>query len=455
MNSIKTTPSSSPIDIIRTIFGSNVTNSLLSVDYGDEALKFSMNGFITKGDYSGKKRQFLLFINHRLVESKSLKKAIFDDVYNSIFPSSVQPFVYMSLEMDPTCLDVNVSPTKNEVNFLNEDAIVEKVKAAVEEKLLEVNETRKLYTQQLLPGASVVAEKSFEERTYPKDMVRTDSNTQSIVKYFQQDSSSQSPNASQIIKSPGLNRSKSKKFKMTTQLSSINKLRDEVAKCHDEGLRSQIEKLKFVGVANKSQALIQCDNILYLCDTQRLCLELFYQQAIDNFEDFDGIEFVDPIDIEELSKIGFDMKECNWQDEDGPKDQLANRVKIILMEQREMLRAYFNITINDVGELEKLPSIVPSFMPLMSHLPVFIIRLACDINYDDEEECFKAICQELASFYSKLSLTATRDDLNLLAETIIFPAIKQHLLPPKSFLTDGTFMKLTSLQELYKVFERC
>lgn len=419
-----------------------------------------MNGFMSKGDYSGKKRHFLLFINHRLVDSKSLKKAIFDDVYGAVLPSNVHPFVYMSLEMDPMNLDVNVSPTKHEVNFLNEDVIVEKIKEAVEDKLLGTNETRKLYTQQLLPGAAVVAEKSFGERekVYAKDMVRTDSKTQTIVKFLNSSDFSQedaSPKASQVIKSPSLNRSWQKQQKLPTKLSSINELRAEISSKCEDTLKCQLEKLKFVGIATQSKALIQCDNILYLCDTQRLSQELFYQRAVENFENFNSIEFEEPLNVQKLALIGFDLKECAWEEADGPKDQLAEQVHVILVDQREMLKHYFNISITADGSLETLPSLVPSYLPLMSKLPIFIIRMACEVNYDDEKECFKSICQELATFYSSFSLTTADDDLNYLAETILYPSIRKNLQPSLKLATDGTFLKLTSLQDLYKVFERC
>lgn len=459
-NSIKTLSSSSPIDIIRIIYGSNVANSLLSVNCSHDNLKFSMNGFISKGDYSGKKRHFLLFINHRLVESKSLKKAIFDEVYNALLPNNVHPFVYMSLEMDPTNLDVNVSPTKHEVNFLNEDAIVEKIKEAVGETLLDVNETRKLYTQQLLPGASAVSdEKSFEERekVYAKDMVRTDSKTQTIVKFLEGKSSqgyhSQSPkNNSHITITSPMNRSKTK---LETSLTSINELKKEIDEECDDGLHDQLSKLKFVGVASKSKALVQCENILYLCDTQELSRELFYQQSVRYFENFDSIEFEEPLSIYELALIGFDLNECGWEEADGSKQELAKQVEAILIDQRQMLSEYFSITINEEAELASLPSIIPTHSPLMSSLPLFVIRMATEVNYEDEKHCFKTICDELASYYSRLSLTSAESDLQQLSENVLYPEIMKKLSPPKKFLTDGTLLKLTSLQELYKVFERC
>lgn len=153
-NSIRTQASSSPVEIIRTIYGNEVANSLLKVTCEKAELKYKMSGYISKADYSGKKGQFLLFINHRLVESKALKKALFDDLYRSFLTTQIQPFIYMSIELDPANVDVNVSPTKNEVTFLNEDLIIDEIKEAAEEVLLKTNETRQLYVQQLLPGAS-------------------------------------------------------------------------------------------------------------------------------------------------------------------------------------------------------------------------------------------------------------------------------------------------------------
>lgn len=240
-----------------------------------------------------------------------------------------------------------------------------------------------------------------------------------------------------------------------TQLTSIGELRSELNVECDDGLKEQIQKLKFVGLASNTKALIQCESILYLCDTQRLCTELIYQQVILNFENLDSMEIAEPLSIRELALIGFDMKECGWEEEDGCKEELAKQVESRLVAQREMLRDYFSITINSDCQLETLPSIVPCYSPLMSQLPLFIIRMATEINYDDEKSCFKSIAQELAKFYKTLSVTSSLRTMEYLMETIIYPEIKKKLLPPKQCLSDGSFLRLTSLQELYKVFERC
>ncbi|XP_070498450.1 DNA mismatch repair protein Mlh1 isoform X2 [Chironomus tepperi] len=455
-NSIKTQISESPIDIVRVIFGNEVANSLLKVKTGDEGLKFQMEGYISNANYSGKKGQFLLFINHRLVESKSLKKALFDDLYRTVLPNTVQPFIYMSIEIDPRNVDVNVSPTKHEVSFLNEDLIVENIKNEVEAVLLKTNETRKMYTQQLLPGAAQITfETSLKEKDkiYAKDMIRTDPKSQSIIKFLNQ--STESPNVSQIVQSSPETRKLQKKQIESTSLSSIKELMVEVEKSCNQNLKEQLKSLKFVGNVDRTKSLIQCENVLYLCDTRRLGWELFYQLSLKYFENFDVFEFEDPLDIKELAMIGFNLEECSWNEDDGPKEELSKQVESILLEHKEMLQEYFSITITDKG-LQSLPIIIQDYAPVFGHLPMFIVRLAADVNFDDEKECFKNICSELATFYSKWSVKESNEkEFEYLMEHVIFPKIQSHLQPPEKFVNDETFLKLTSLQELYKVFERC
>lgn len=58
-------------------------------------------------------------------------------------------FSAFSLEIAPQNVDVNVHPTKHEVHFLHEDAIIEAIVRAVETKLLGANSSRTYFTQVL------------------------------------------------------------------------------------------------------------------------------------------------------------------------------------------------------------------------------------------------------------------------------------------------------------------
>jgi len=56
-------------------------------------------------------------------------------IYSEHLPSKSYPFAYLSLEMPQRFVDVNVHPTKESVEFLNERAIIERIGQELKEKL--------------------------------------------------------------------------------------------------------------------------------------------------------------------------------------------------------------------------------------------------------------------------------------------------------------------------------
>ncbi|KAK1064875.1 DNA mismatch repair protein Mlh1, partial [Friedmanniomyces endolithicus] len=111
-------------DRIRIVHSSAIANELIEFELSNAQYGFNTEGLVSNANYSGKRTALLLFINHRSVESSTIKRAI-EHTYSTFLPKGGKPFVYLSLEIDPARVDINVHPTKREVNFLNEEEIIE------------------------------------------------------------------------------------------------------------------------------------------------------------------------------------------------------------------------------------------------------------------------------------------------------------------------------------------
>jgi DNA mismatch repair protein MLH1 len=89
------------------------------------------------------------------------------------------------------------------------------------------------------------------------------------------------------------------------------------------------------------------------------------------------------------------------------------------------------------------------------------------VHWATEAGCFETFLRELAYFYVPGSLEGTSRDTSIkeqhLAaekaerwqiEHVLFPVMRKYLLPPKSLL-ERDVVEVTSLPDLYRIFERC
>ena len=76
----------------------------------------------------------------------SLKQA-FEAFYGTLLAKGAHPFVYLSLEIVPHKVDVNVHPTKSEVGFEDEEDIVRVICDALAKKLEKASDSRSFKVQ--------------------------------------------------------------------------------------------------------------------------------------------------------------------------------------------------------------------------------------------------------------------------------------------------------------------
>lgn len=116
---------------IQDIFGASVSGQLVEV--GAETSVVSVGGFTGRPDQARKTlgNQFF-FVNGRFFRSPYLHKAVMK-AYENLVPQGVTPSYFIYLQMNPSDVDVNISPTKTEVKFDDEGVVFQTLFACVRE----------------------------------------------------------------------------------------------------------------------------------------------------------------------------------------------------------------------------------------------------------------------------------------------------------------------------------
>jgi DNA mismatch repair protein MutL len=121
------------------ILGSSYASKLVSVQENTNYL--NIYGFVGKPETAKKTRgDQYLFVNSRFIRSAYLNHA-FMSAYNEMIPADSYPLYVLFIDLDPTQIDVNVHPTKQEIKFEDEKIVYAFVQAAVKHALAQFSIT--------------------------------------------------------------------------------------------------------------------------------------------------------------------------------------------------------------------------------------------------------------------------------------------------------------------------
>lgn len=97
------------------LYGKDYNQRLLPVQ--QETENASINGFIVKPEFLKKTRgEQYFFVNKRFIKHAYLHHAI-ENAYQELIPKDCYPGYFIDIEIDPKEIDINIHPTKTEVNF--------------------------------------------------------------------------------------------------------------------------------------------------------------------------------------------------------------------------------------------------------------------------------------------------------------------------------------------------
>ncbi len=119
---------------IYNIYGKEVTDGLIDVEYMYEDIKIS--GVVGKPEIARANRSYqLFFVNKRYVKDKTLSAGA-EQAFKGLLPIGKFGFLVLNIQIEPKLIDVNVHPTKLEIRFQEEQKVFKAVYHAIREALL-------------------------------------------------------------------------------------------------------------------------------------------------------------------------------------------------------------------------------------------------------------------------------------------------------------------------------
>lgn len=139
---LKTSGSNNLLKTIHEIYGLNVSNKMLEFKASNN--DFDIYGYICKPEVLKSNRNDIsTFVNDRLVRNVELNRAI-NDAYYTYKPEGKYPVVVLKINTDPTLVDVNIHPTKQDIKLSKINDLYDLIYSTIKDTL---------YSNLLIPNA--------------------------------------------------------------------------------------------------------------------------------------------------------------------------------------------------------------------------------------------------------------------------------------------------------------
>lgn len=131
---IQSTGSGDIKEVIYTIYGKEVADGIINVNYEYEDIK--INGVVGKPEIARNNRSYqIFFVNNRYIKDKTLSAAV-EQAFKGLLTIGKYAFLVLNVDIDPKKIDVNVHPTKLEIRWSEEQKVFKALYHAIRESLL-------------------------------------------------------------------------------------------------------------------------------------------------------------------------------------------------------------------------------------------------------------------------------------------------------------------------------
>ncbi len=159
--------------VIYTIYGKEIAEGLLEVNYEYEGIK--VTGAIGKPEIARNNRSYqMFFVNKRYIKDKTLSAGV-EQAFKGLIPIGKYGVVVLNIEIEPNKIDVNVHPTKLEIRFQEEQKVFKAIYHSVKDTLLKGDLVKEVERD------PVVEEQKLEVNQEPVKLEENQIKTEQVV----------------------------------------------------------------------------------------------------------------------------------------------------------------------------------------------------------------------------------------------------------------------------------
>ncbi len=159
--------------VIYTIYGKEIAEGLLEVNYEYEGIK--VTGAIGKPEIARNNRSYqMFFVNKRYIKDKTLSAGV-EQAFKGLIPIGKYGVVVLNIEIEPNKIDVNVHPTKLEIRFQEEQKVFKTIYHSVKDTLLKGDLVKEVERE------PVVEEQKLEVNQEPVKLEENQIKTEQVV----------------------------------------------------------------------------------------------------------------------------------------------------------------------------------------------------------------------------------------------------------------------------------
>lgn len=267
--------------IIAEIFGTDVAKQMIT--FNAKSSLYEIKGYTSSNSiFRSNKNGIIIMINQRIIKNANLVYAILD-AYKTYLPVGRYPVTIVEIKANPTYVDVNVHPTKQEVRFTDEKELRYLITNTILDALKKVELVYEVKPDELknivVEEAKTVKEKDFESdiKSFKWD---------DFPKGSLENNTSDAFNESSLPKKSDTTISEEQAFYYDTSYqdaeSTNNKKQQLSFNFRDD--HNFFQSLSYLGQFNLTYLLFEKDDNLYLIDQHAAMERIMYEKIKEELQ---------------------------------------------------------------------------------------------------------------------------------------------------------------------------